>query len=72
MLFANAGRRFEVIRAVIGTAGQTLVYLLIDLTAPLALPAGLAVTLARDTGAVATAVRIGTVGCKLKESGSSA
>lgn len=72
MLLANTGCRFEVVRAVIRTAGQTLVYLLIDLIAPLALPTGLAVTLAGDTGAVAAAVRIGTVGWNLKESGSSA
>lgn len=62
MLLANAGRRFEVVRAVIGAAGQTLVHLLIDLVAPLALPPGLAVTLAGDTGAVAAAVRVGAVG----------
>ena len=62
MLLANAGRRFEVVRAVIGAAGQTLIHLLINLIAPLALPAGLAVTLAGDTSAVSAAVRIRAVG----------
>jgi len=46
----------------IGTAGQTLVYLLIDLIASLTLPAGLAVTFAGDTGTVVATGRIGTVG----------
>jgi len=61
MLLANAGRRFEVVRAVIGAARQTLVYLLINLIASFALPTGLAVTLAGDTSAVAAAVRIRAV-----------
>lgn len=67
VLLANAGRGLEVVRAVIGAARQTLVHLLIDLIASLALPARLAVTLAGDTGAVAAATRVGTVGWKSRE-----
>lgn len=62
VLLANTGRGFEVVRAVIGTAWQTLVHLLVDLITSLALPAGFAVAFARNTGAVTATVRIGTVG----------
>lgn len=68
VLLANTGRGLEVIRAVIGTARQALIHLLIDLIASFALPARLAITLAGDTGAVTAAVGVGTVGCKSRES----
>jgi len=68
VLLADAGRGFEVVRAVVGAARQALVHLLIDLVAPLALPAGLAVTLAGYTGAVTAAGRVGAVRWKLQSS----
>lgn len=66
VFLADAGRGLEIVRAVVGTARQALVYLLVDLVAPFTLPASLAVTLAGDTGTVSAAVRVGTIRWKLQ------
>lgn len=59
----DTGGRFQVVGAVLRAAGQTLIDLLVHSAAVLALPAGLAVALATDAGAVAGAGRVQAVGC---------
>lgn len=59
--FANTLACFQIVRAVLGAAGQALVHLLIDCAAVLALPAGFAVALAGHAGAMAGAQGIKTV-----------
>lgn len=59
---ADAGGRLQVVRSVLRAAGQALVHLLVHCATVLALPAGLAVTLAGDAGSVTGARRIQAVG----------
>lgn len=63
MAVTDAGGGLQVISSVFRAAGQTLIDLLVNSSAVLALPAGFAVALAGDAGAVARARGIQTVGC---------
>lgn len=62
MTITDAGGRLQVIRAMLRAAGQALVHLLVHCATVLALPTGLAVTLAGDAGSVARAGGIQAVG----------